>query len=325
MKIKSLLFLSSFFLISCGGGGGGGGSSAVSSSSYGNSSCTYSCSNTSNSNGSSFGSGTSVSYNANTASSWASRQEFDNILYNGTVSGVQSVQNPYEVMNVHKAYGYGLSGDDITIHIQDSGFDRDHHEFNGKIVRLYQTNYTSDSSSVNHGNAVASVALGDYNGISSGDMNTSTGSMMGVAYNADLYYSDYDTNKSGSDVAADWSAALDGSPSSTAASNHSYGITADIESVKSYQTSNGLSDAATIEAYMDAAGMYSTTSGASDFISSLKSFQANKGVIVWSLGNHSDDNWDTDKAHFLAALPELDSDLKDLDHSFNCRYRGKHR
>jgi len=303
------IILSSALLISCAGGGGGGGGSSTSSS-YGNSSCTYSCSNTSNSNGSSFASGTSSSYNSSTASTWASNQEFDNVLYNGAVSGVQSTQNPYEVMNVHKAYAYDLSGDDITIHVQDSGFDKDHHEFNGKDVSLYQNNYTSDTTSSYHANSVASVALGDYNGISSGDINSSTGSMMGVAYNADLYFSDYDTLKSGSDYASDWSDALDGAPSATAASNHSYGITADIETVKAYQSSNGLSDAATIEAYMDAAGLSSTTSGASDFISSLKSFQTNKGVIVWALGNHSDQSWNTDKVHFLAALPELDSDLK---------------
>ena len=94
-----------------------------------------------------------------------------------------------EVMNVHKAYGYGYSGDGVTIHVQDSGFDKDHHEFNGKTVTLYQTNYTSDTTSSYHANSVASIALGDYNGISSGDMNSSTGSMMGVAYNADLYFS----------------------------------------------------------------------------------------------------------------------------------------
>ena len=134
---------------------------------------------------------------------------------------------------------------------------------------------------------------------------------MGVAYDADLYYSDYDTLKSGSDYAADWSDALDGSPSTTVASNHSYGITADIETVKNYQITNSLSDSATIEAYLDAATLYSTTSGVSDWIASLKSFQANKGVIVWALGNHADDGWDTDKVHFLAALPELDSDLQD--------------
>ena len=300
---SSLLILSFLLLVNCGGGGGGGSSGSSVSSSYGGSSCVYSCSDTSNSNGSSFASETSSSYDASTASTWAAREEFGDILYTSSYEGVTSTQNPYEVMNVHKAYGYDLSGDGIYIHVQDNAFDKDHHEFTDKTVTLYQTNYTSDTTSSYHANSVAGIALGDYNS------NTS-GSPMGVAYMADLYFSDYNTLKSGSDYAADWSSALDDAPAATAASNHSYGITADIETVKTYQSDNSLSDAATIEAYMDAAGLTSTTSGASDFIASLKSFQANKGVIVWALGNHSDQSWDTDKVHFLAALPELDSDLK---------------
>lgn len=193
-------------LVNCGGGGGGGLGS----------SCTYACSNTTNSNGSSFSAEISDSYNASTATTWAGRVEFDNVLYTGSISSSSTSQNPYEVMNVHKAYAYGLSGDGIYIHVSDSGFDKDHHEFNGKTVSLYQTNYTSDTSTSNHANAVASVALGDYNGVSTGSIATSTGSMMGVAYNADLYFSDNDTLKSGSDYASDWAGALNGSPSATA-------------------------------------------------------------------------------------------------------------
>ena len=296
-----LILLSTCFLASCGGGGSGGGSTL--SSNYGNSTCTYSCSNTSNSNGSSFASGTSESYNSSTASTWASSAEFDEILGDEALSGVKSSQNIYEIMNVHKAYAYGFTGDGVTIHIQDSGFDADHHEFDDKTITLYQSNYTSDTSTSWHANAVASVALGDNN-------TNTTGSMMGVAKDADLYFSDYDTNKSGSDVAADWSDALDASPSTTAASNHSYGITADIHTVLAYQSNNSLSDAATIEAYMDAAGWSSTSGEVANWIASLKTFQANKGVIVWANGNHSDQGWDPDKSHFLSALPEIDSDLK---------------
>ncbi len=313
--LNSVLFVFlSLFLINCGGGGGGSSGSSSSgstvSSNYGNSSCLYSCSNTSNSNGSSFASGTSASYNASLASTWAGTQEFDNVLYNGSISGVQSSQNIYEVMNVNKAYGYGLSGDGETIHIQDSGFDWNHHEFNGKTITNFQSNYTNDTSTSYHANAVASIALGDYNGISTGDINSSDGSMMGVAYNADLYFSDYDTIKSGSDYAGHWSDALDNSPSTTAASNHSYGVKTDIHTVLTYQTNNSTSDAATIENYLDAAGFSSSTSEVSNWLTSLKNFQTNKGVIVWAIGNHSDDGWDSDKVHFMAALPEIDSDLK---------------
>ena len=307
LKLNNVLIsiATAFLLISCGGGGGGVSSSSGSSvsSNYGNSSCSYSCSNTSNSNGSSFASGTSTSYNSSTAATWASSAEFDEILGDAALSGVKSTQNIYEIMNVHKAYGYGFTGEGVTIHVQDSGFDKDHHEFDDKTITLYQTNYTSDTSTSYHANSVASVALGDNN-------TNTTGSMMGVAKDADLYFSDYDTNKSGSDVAADWSDALDAAPSTTAASNHSYGITADIHTVLAYQSNNSLSDAATIEAYMDAAGWSSTSGEVANWIASLKTFQANKGVIVWANGNHSDQGWNTDKSHFLAALPEMDSALK---------------
>ena len=292
------LILICFFLTACGGGGGSSGSSSVSQS------------NTTNSAGGSFSSGTSESYNSSTASTWAGRQEFDNILYTDTnYTWATSVQNPYEVMNVHKAYGYGLSGDGITIHVQDSAFDKDHHEFNGKTVSLYQTNYTNDSTSSYHGNWVSSVAVGDYNGISTGNLNTSQGSMMGVAYNADLYYSDYNKRKSGvTDWAKDWGDALDDSPNATIASNHSYGIlNTNIATVKNYMTSNSLSAAQTIEVYLDAAGYTTTTANAQGWIDSINSFQTNKGAIVWALSNEDSHT----EAHWFAGLPELDSSLKD--------------
>ena len=66
---------------------------------------------------------------------------------------------------------------------------------------------------------------------------------MGVAYNADLHYSDYDTLKSGySDYAAHYAAALDGAPSKTAASNHSYGVVGtNIQTVINYRDNNNVS------------------------------------------------------------------------------------
>ena len=285
--IKSApLILCLFFLISCGGGGGGS-SSSVSSSH--------------------FQSGYSGSYSSSTENSWQGNGEFDGILYTGSVSGRTTTQNPYEVMKIHKAYGYGLSGNGYYIHIQDNRIDQNHMEWSGKTISNYQSNYTQDinsNSSGNnwHGAAVASVALGAYN-------NNSEDDIMGVAYNADLYYSDYDTLKSGvSDYSRDYALALDGSPSSTAASNHSYGVVGtNIQTVINYKNSNGLSNAATVAAYMNAAGLTSSTSNSQKWLDSLNSFQANKGVIVWALSNDTSHT----EAHWMAGLPELDTSLQD--------------
>ena len=76
--LSSILFVClSLFLLNCGGGGSSGGSSST----------TF------------LDSGTSKTYTASTATTWAGRTEFDKINDSATSS-----QNPYEVLNVHKAY-----------------------------------------------------------------------------------------------------------------------------------------------------------------------------------------------------------------------------
>ena len=283
------ILLTTCFLASCAGGGGGGGSSGTSAD---DSQVSV--------NNSNFASGYSGTYNSTTASNWASNSEFDGTLYTSAFNGRTTVQNPFEVMNVHKAYGYGLSGDGYYIHIQDDEIDQNHMEFANKTIQNYQSNYTTDTNTHAavrwHGAAVASAALGAYN-------NNAKTDLMGVAYNADLYYSDYDTLKSGvTDYAADYAAALDGAPSNTASSNHSYGVVGtSITSVKNYKNTYGYSNEVTIAAYLNAAGLTSTSSGARSWINSLNSFQSNKGVVVWALSNTAGDT----EAHWMAGLPEL--------------------
>ncbi len=283
LKFLSLLASFSIF-ISCSGGGGGSSSSSVSGH---------------------FASGYSGSYNNGTAQTWASRGEFDRVLQNGSISN--SVQNPYEVMNIHKAYGYGLSGNNQTIHIQDNYFDPNHLEWEDKTISYYQTNYDYDGTSVytTHGNMVASIALGAYNDLSGGV------DIMGVAYNADLYYSDYNTLKSGvTDAALDYSQALDNSPSNTAASNHSYGyVNTTIQDLITYKSNNGLSsNAQTIAHWLtNQAGASVSETNAEKWIASLNSFQANKGVVVWALSNDTSDT----EAHWMAGLPVLETSLND--------------
>ncbi len=285
----TLSIVTATFLISCGGGGGGGSSSAAKT----------------NDN---FSSGTSEgTYNSSTASSWASNSEFDGVLNTGTFSGRSTSQNIYEIMGVHKAYGYGLSGDGYYIHIQDDRIDMNHMEWANKTINQHQSNATTDVNSHSsgnnyHGASVASIALGAYN-------NNAKTDVMGVAYNADLHYSDYDTLKSGySDYAAHYAAALDGAPSKTAASNHSYGVVGtNIQTVKNYKNNNNVSTAYTVGVYLSAAGLTSSTANAQTWINSLNSFQDNKGVIVWALSNDSSHT----EAHWMAGLPQLETSLKD--------------
>ena len=279
--VKYLTIIISLFLISCGGGGS---SSSVTGH---------------------FASGYSGSYNSSTANNWKSDREFDAVLSNGSISN--SVTNPYEVMNVHKAYGYGLSGNNQTIHIQDDYFDPNHLEWENKEISFHQSNYTYDGTSVStiHGNAVASIALGAYNQLSGGVDH------MGVAYNADLYYSDYNTNKSGvSDRALHYSQALDGAPSNTAASNHSYGFgNTSIQDMKDYKSNNGFSSNAEAIGHWlrNQAGLTASNSNTQKWLNSLNTFQDNKGVIVWALSNEQTDT----EAHWMAGLPEMETSLQD--------------
>ena len=52
----------------------------------------------------------------------AATTEFQNLNY----SSAASSQNPLEVINAHKAYGYGLTGSGETIAILDAGFSTSH-------------------------------------------------------------------------------------------------------------------------------------------------------------------------------------------------------
>ena len=96
-KILFLFVLIPLFISGCLGGGGGNSSAAVSSSST----------------PSFLDSGTSLSYNSVIAANMAATSELD--YFNS--SSASSSQNPLEVINYHKAHGYGLTGSGETIAI----------------------------------------------------------------------------------------------------------------------------------------------------------------------------------------------------------------
>ena len=112
-----LMLALSSFISGCIGGGGGGSSSAVVASTT-----------------SFLDSGTSLTYNSTNATTQATTTEFQNFNY----SSASSSQNPLEVINAHKAYGYGLTGSGEIIAILDSGFSSAHLELNssGKIIEF---------------------------------------------------------------------------------------------------------------------------------------------------------------------------------------------
>ena len=67
-------------------------------------------------------SGTTLTYNSSNATTQSSTTEFQYFNY----SSATSTQNPLEVINIHKAYGYGLTGSGETIAIIDAGFNVSH-------------------------------------------------------------------------------------------------------------------------------------------------------------------------------------------------------
>ena len=273
----SLLGISISLLSACGGGGGSGSTPSL----------------IQRSNGTVLNSGTSLTYSTSNASTLAATSEFDYINYENAASS----QNPLEVINAHKAYGYGLTGSGETIAILDSGFYNSHNELNSKTINTYGTldTATGVSVSADHGLFVSSVASGEDDG---------TG-MQGVAPSASLHISDY-TNLSGNTYyPTHWANATDNASTATA-QNNSWGVDYQIDTLKSDISSNSWTNDYGIAQKWNSSGYTANESSATAYITALNNFQ-DHGVVVYALSNDSDY---TD-ADFQAALPELFSQLKE--------------
>ena len=94
-------------------------------------------------------SGTTLTYNSSNATTQAATTEFQYFNY----SSAASTQNPLEVINAHKAYGYGITGSGETIAIIDAGFSTSHNELNDKTITQYgaQTAATGVNATADHG------------------------------------------------------------------------------------------------------------------------------------------------------------------------------
>ncbi|SVD19431.1 uncharacterized protein METZ01_LOCUS372285, partial [marine metagenome] len=242
-------------------------------------------------------SGTQLTYNSSNATTLAATTEFDNFNY----SSASSSQNPLEVINAHKAYGYGLTGSGQIIAIMDSGFSTSHKELDAKTITTYGTlTYADGTSSTNdHGLFVSGVSAAEDDG---------DGGIQGVAPSANLHFSSYDQINGNSYYPTHWANATDDAADSNAVvQNNSWGATnSTIATVNTYKTNNGLTNSAALAAYFTAGGLSSNEATVNTYIDALNNYQ-DKGVVVFALSNTSS-LADAD-AH--AALPEFFSQLKE--------------
>ena len=238
-------------------------------------------------------SGTSLTYNSSNASTQAATTEFQNLNY----SSAASSQNPLEVINAHKAYGYGLTGSGETIAILDAGFSTSHDELDSKTITQYgtQTAATGVNATADHGLIVSSVAAGEDDG---------TG-MQGVAPGASLHWASYNQRNGNTYYPTHWANATDNA-SSAVVQNNSWGIDYQIDTLQSDISSNSWTNAYGIAQKFHSSGYTANETSANAYITALDNFQ-DHGVVVYALSNTSSY---TD-ADFQAALPVLFSQLEE--------------
>jgi len=266
----------SLSLIGCFGGGSS--SSVVSSNS---------------SSSSRLNDGTTLTYNSSNATTQAATTEFQYFNY----SSAASAQNPLEVINAHKAHGYGLTGSGETIAIIDAGFNTSHNELNAKTISEYgnQTAATGVNATADHGLIVSSVAAGEDDG---------TG-MQGVAPGASLHLASYNQSNGNTYYPTHWANATDNA-SSAIVQNNSWGINYQIDTLQSDISSNSWTNAYGIAQKFHSSGYTANEASANAYITALNNFQ-DHGVIVYALSNTTSY---TD-ADFQAALPVLFSQLEE--------------
>ena len=240
-------------------------------------------------------SGTSLTYNSSNATTLAASTEFQNFNYN-TISS----QNPLEVINAHKAHGYGLTGAGQTIAIMDTGFSTTHQDFSAKTITTFGTLDESNGSGISngHGLFVAGIAAAEND-------DTDGSTVQGVAPSANLHFSSYNKINGNSYFPTHWANATDNA-SSAVVQNNSWGINYQVDTLKSDISSNGWSNDYGVAQKWHSSGYTANAASASAYITALNNFQ-DHGVIVYSLSNTSSY---TD-ADFQAALPELFSELNE--------------
>ena len=231
--------------------------------------------------------GTSVTFNSTTATA---HREYD--AYENAKGTDQSThQNPYDQINLYKAYGYGYSGEGKQIAILDNRFDTNHYVYQSKTVSSYGT-LDADTTGSYHGNSVSGVAAGYLDTSYSGSV-----VMHGVAYDANLHLSDY-TNKGSEDYYPEhWANALDDA-SSAVAQNNSWGFTNTVYDSSTSYTSTSIATEASNN------GFTANATSIDSYVTSLNNFQ-DHGVIVFAVSN----TFALSDVDLAVALPDIYSQL----------------
>ena len=243
-------------------------------------------------------SGVQLTYDAMLANTILESTEFNNFNLFNTKQGL-SHPNPLEMINAHKAYGYGLTGSGQTIAIMDISFFADHHAFESKTITIYgELTLVKTNGDLNHGLFVASVAAA----------NIGDGFMNGVAPGADLHFADFfGTSSSGTDMYANhWANATDDA-STAIVQNNSWGVNVSLDTVQNNINNNNLSEALAIaNAWQTSISPTIDEASVNRYINALDNFQ-NHGVIVYAISNDKD----MVNVDFQAALPEFFPQLKE--------------
>ena len=246
--------------------------------------------------------GTTATFDANAAEAERVSEEFMEMNYDG------NSENPLEVINAHKAHGYGLTGAGQVVAVMDSGFDLRHDDLSATTITQSGsiTLGTGYSIGDDHGAIVTGVIAGNNDGAG----------IVGVAPSADLHLTDYTVWDPSS-----WATLMDSATEANAvAQNNSWGFdqqygAAGAGDFVQYMNDNNLTGAETLVAFqtidtdgdgyfdvgVDSTPVSWTENDWNAYVTSLNNFQDNGGAIVFALSN---DATKTD-ADISAALPEL--------------------
>jgi subtilase-type serine protease len=231
------------------------------------------------------------------AEAWLEKAEFAKVdFYCGqTNNDSEDCTHSYELINLHKAFGYGLSGEGQTIAVLDTGFNMNeetggvHKEFEDKNISIYGDLIQAEWYDNSHGNFVAGIAAGNYQG----NEDNLEPDMMGVAYNADLHISDflgYDSFEGDVNSVQHWANAInDAAASNAIAQVNSWGLDTEITINDIQQMiEDGTYDSfAAIGAdFFSSAGEVVTDEDINDVITALDNFQ-NHGVVIFALENNA--------------------------------------
>ena len=328
MKLSKPVFASlalAMLLSGCAGGGGGSGSTSAT----GPGSLVYS--------------GTSRSYSQAQVDSLSAEQEFKNLSQYGEVllfpgAPPFSSLHPLVLTNVHKAYGYGLSGQGEAIAIFDTGFNTNQQFQTGSAFAEMQSKYNAGALKIHgnlqagtssHGNQVASIAAARRDGKGYDFYLSQTGQrypafvnnsydllnhgMMGVAYNANLHLFDVDSFNTFPLMAEGVRTAK---AEGTVVQNNSWGLTSETTIGRPFNRARVLALPSSLPASLADKSLSSASKWLSgytgfsqdswvSYLQALEDYQST-GVVVFALQNDAF----AGQPSLMAALPEVYPNLK---------------